>query len=230
MPSVSSPKSVQPNSNEDIQMSVLSVVAEATGYPSEFLEMDADMEGELGIDSIKQAEIMAELRGMFSLPVDDSFQLREHPTLGHVINYIASFDSISSVESELELIDPDDSTDEEMISSSDDSMSEEQDYEEKIALLSFSIEDAVDDEVIQVVVEHTGYLLSSLRWMQIWRVNSALIQSSKPRLWRSPLKFGLTVDELFQLREHPTLGHVIQYIRSEIEGDNLEPQSWILHL
>ena len=58
----------------------MDVVAEATGYPSEFLELNADMEGELGIDSIKQAEIMAELRARYGLPVDDSFQLREYPT------------------------------------------------------------------------------------------------------------------------------------------------------
>ena len=31
------------------------------------------MEGELGIDSIKQAEIMAEIRDRFSLPIDEDF-------------------------------------------------------------------------------------------------------------------------------------------------------------
>ncbi|HII49367.1 MAG TPA: SDR family NAD(P)-dependent oxidoreductase [Candidatus Thalassarchaeaceae archaeon] len=78
------------SSNKDIQSGVLSVVSEATGYPSEFLELDADMEGELGIDSIKQAEIMADLRSKFGLSVDDSFQLRDYPTLGHVIQYVRS--------------------------------------------------------------------------------------------------------------------------------------------
>ena len=66
-------------------------MANHTGYPAEFLEMDADMEGELGIDSIKQAEIMADLREQFDIPLDEEFQLRDYPTLGHVISYIASF-------------------------------------------------------------------------------------------------------------------------------------------
>ena len=39
---------------------------------------------------------MAELRGRHGLPVDDSFQLREYPTLGHVIGYISSFGDAST--------------------------------------------------------------------------------------------------------------------------------------
>ena len=36
---------------------MLSVVSERTGYPAEMLGLDADMEGDLGIDSIKRVEI-----------------------------------------------------------------------------------------------------------------------------------------------------------------------------
>ena len=38
------------------------VVAEKTGYPPEMLELDMDLEAELGIDSIKQVEILSALR------------------------------------------------------------------------------------------------------------------------------------------------------------------------
>ncbi|MEE3082499.1 MAG: SDR family oxidoreductase, partial [Candidatus Thermoplasmatota archaeon] len=47
-----------------------------------------DLEGELGIDTVKQAEIMAELREFYGLPVDESFVLSEHPTLNHMIAYL----------------------------------------------------------------------------------------------------------------------------------------------
>ena len=213
------PRSIQPTSNEEIQTGVLSVVAEATGYPSEFLELDADMEGELGIDSIKQAEIMAELRGMFSLPVDDSFQLREHPTLGHVIDYIASFDSASSTESETTLVESDDSIEEEVPPSPEESIPEEPNQEVKSDTAQVSIStDVVDDEVIQVVVEHTGYPAEFLE-MDADMEGELGIDSIKQAEIMADLrsKFGLSVDESFQLRDHPTLGHVIQYIRSEIE-------------
>ena len=47
------------------------------------------MEGELGIDSIKQAEIMSDIRAQFNLELDEDFQIRDYPTLGHVANYVA---------------------------------------------------------------------------------------------------------------------------------------------
>ena len=221
--------STTPPSNMDIQSGVLSVVAEATGYPSEFLELDADMEGELGIDSIKQAEIMAELRGMFSIPVDDSFQLREHPTLGHVIGYIASFDSVSSTELEPTLADSDDLDDEEEITSSEESISVANDSEEKAVTTPVSVStDAVDEEVIQVVVEHTGYPAEFLE-MDADMEGELGIDSIKQAEIMADLrsKFGLSVDESFQLRDHPTLGHVIQYIRSEIEGGDVVTPAFV---
>ena len=50
--------------------------------------MDQDLEGELGIDTVKQAEIMAEIRDHFALPVDEDFVLSDHPTLNHFTAYI----------------------------------------------------------------------------------------------------------------------------------------------
>nr|MBA3947194.1 SDR family NAD(P)-dependent oxidoreductase [Herpetosiphonaceae bacterium] len=41
---------------------LLGIVAERTGYPSEMLELDLDLEASLGIDSIKRVEILGQLR------------------------------------------------------------------------------------------------------------------------------------------------------------------------
>ena len=60
---------------------VVAVVVAHTGYPADFIELDQDLEGELGIDTVKQAEIMAEIRDTFGLPVDEDFVLADHPTL-----------------------------------------------------------------------------------------------------------------------------------------------------
>ena len=68
----------------EIESKVVGKVAEHTGYPEEFLEFDQDFEGELGIDTVKQAEIMGDIRSKFSLPVDEEFVLSEHPTLNHM--------------------------------------------------------------------------------------------------------------------------------------------------
>ncbi|MCG3128857.1 MAG: hypothetical protein CHACPFDD_03753 [Phycisphaerae bacterium] len=44
-----------------VESALLGVVAELTGYPVEMLNVDMDMEGDLGIDSIKRVEILATL-------------------------------------------------------------------------------------------------------------------------------------------------------------------------
>ena len=42
----------------------------------------------MGIDTVKQAEIMADIRERFSLPLDEDFILSDYPTLNHMIGYI----------------------------------------------------------------------------------------------------------------------------------------------
>ena len=46
----------------DLGEALLEVVAERTGYPADMLSFEADLEGDLGIDSIKRVEIIAAYR------------------------------------------------------------------------------------------------------------------------------------------------------------------------
>ncbi len=46
----------------DVQSLLLGIVAERTGYPTDMLGLDADLEADLGIDSIKRVEIIGALR------------------------------------------------------------------------------------------------------------------------------------------------------------------------
>ncbi|ORV80403.1 hypothetical protein AWC07_21340 [Mycobacterium gastri] len=71
---------------------VLAIVAEKTGYPANMLGLDMEMESELGIDSIKQVEILAALQANFpgapEIPPADLVGLR---TLQDVVNAISAF-------------------------------------------------------------------------------------------------------------------------------------------
>ena len=42
--------------------SVLAMVAEKTGYPQDMLDLDLDLEADLGVDTVKQAEMFAAIR------------------------------------------------------------------------------------------------------------------------------------------------------------------------
>ena len=80
-------------SSDAIREALLGVVAERTGYPPEMLDLNADMEGDLGIDSIKRVEIlgafakrMSEAHAGAQLGADELGQFK---TLGAVVEHAA---------------------------------------------------------------------------------------------------------------------------------------------
>ena len=80
-------------SEADISRTVLEVVSGRTGYPEDMLSLDADMEADLGIDSIKRVEIAGLV--FESLPTPDGFTpeletLTTSKTLREVIGAVVS--------------------------------------------------------------------------------------------------------------------------------------------
>jgi polyketide-type polyunsaturated fatty acid synthase PfaA len=81
------PVTAQPNSGISID-AIRSLIAEKTGYPADMLEEDMDLEGELGIDSIKQVEILSALReSLPDLPEIESDQLAELRTIRKISDF-----------------------------------------------------------------------------------------------------------------------------------------------
>ncbi|MFQ5583384.1 MAG: acyltransferase domain-containing protein, partial [Calditrichia bacterium] len=73
---------------DPVREKVLQLISEQTGYPPDMLEMDLDLEADLGIDTVKQAEMFAAVREAYDIPREDSLQLRDFPTLAHVIQFV----------------------------------------------------------------------------------------------------------------------------------------------
>jgi 3-oxoacyl-(acyl-carrier-protein) synthase/acyl carrier protein/NAD(P)-dependent dehydrogenase (short-subunit alcohol dehydrogenase family) len=79
----------EPSSAADqVAGKVLAIVAGQTGYPVEMLDLDLDLEADLGIDTVKQAETFAAIREAFDIPRRDDLRLRDYPTLGAVIGFV----------------------------------------------------------------------------------------------------------------------------------------------
>jgi hypothetical protein len=74
---------------EEVRTILLREMIERTGYPEEMLELDLDLEGELGIDTVKQVAAISSVRDHFQLDIDPNFKLRDHATLRKVITHIA---------------------------------------------------------------------------------------------------------------------------------------------
>ncbi|OKH56399.1 polyketide synthase [Calothrix sp. HK-06] len=70
---------------------LLTITSEKTGYPIEMLELDMDMEADLGIDSIKRVEIMGALQEAYpELPQPNLEELSEKRTIGQIVEYLQS--------------------------------------------------------------------------------------------------------------------------------------------
>ena len=75
--------------DDALSQALLEVVSEKTGYPTEMLELEMDLEADLGIDSIKRVEIMGSLQEAFSgLPKLSPEALAEKRTLAHIVQYL----------------------------------------------------------------------------------------------------------------------------------------------
>jgi NAD(P)-dependent dehydrogenase (short-subunit alcohol dehydrogenase family)/acyl carrier protein len=95
----------QAQSANDITPVLLEVVSEKTGYPIDMLNLDMDMEADLGIDSIKRVEIMSAIQEkMPDAPVVQPDQLGKLRTLAQILEHISvgslaasdrSFNSVS---------------------------------------------------------------------------------------------------------------------------------------
>jgi NAD(P)-dependent dehydrogenase (short-subunit alcohol dehydrogenase family)/acyl carrier protein len=190
-----------PVSDDALTAEVVETVSRHTGYPVDFIELDQDLEGELGIDTVKQAEIMAELRETYSLPVDESFQLRDHPTLNHMIAYIQRMGDG----------DTPDSPPSEPTSPADPSPAQPS---AEAAPVEGEPDEGVVATIIEIVVRHTGYPADFLELDQDLEGELGIDTVKQAEIMGDCRDaFEIPVDESFQLRDHPTLNHMIAYIQ-----------------
>ena len=73
---------------ETIKVRVLELLSGKTGYPAEMLDLDADLEADLGIDTVKQAEFISEVREEFGIPRIDGLKIADFPTIQHIIGFV----------------------------------------------------------------------------------------------------------------------------------------------
>ncbi|MFZ0546262.1 MAG: SDR family NAD(P)-dependent oxidoreductase [Candidatus Promineifilaceae bacterium] len=85
---VAAPPQTTSNGADLVVSKVLAIVAEQTGYPEDMLDLDLDLEADLGIDTVKQAETFAAIRKEFDIPRREDLSLRDYNTLERVIGFV----------------------------------------------------------------------------------------------------------------------------------------------
>ncbi len=177
---------------------MLEVVSTKTGYPTEMLELDQDMEADLGIDTVKQAETFASIRESFDIPVQEGLNLRDYPTLQSVIDFVRT--------NRPELAE---------------GARGEGRGTETVAPISQSPNlqspgsDPVVDKVLQVVSDKTGYPTEMLELDQDMEADLGIDTVKQAETFASIREsFAIPVQEGLNLRDYPTLQSVIDFVRT----------------
>ncbi|MFO0724342.1 MAG: C45 family autoproteolytic acyltransferase/hydrolase [Myxococcota bacterium] len=83
---VATPVDIPPK--QEIQKFLIEALAAQTGYPAELIEPDADLEADLGIDTVKQAQVLGKVRDRYQLRTTQSLSLADFPTVNKILGYV----------------------------------------------------------------------------------------------------------------------------------------------
>jgi acyl transferase domain-containing protein/NADP-dependent 3-hydroxy acid dehydrogenase YdfG len=80
-----------PADAKELEKFLINFVVEQTGYPAEVVDLDSDLEADLGVDSIKKAQLFGELQEYFDVGSASAgtLSLDDFPTLRHVMNFLS---------------------------------------------------------------------------------------------------------------------------------------------
>ena len=199
----------QAKQEDDVKERVLALVVEKTGYPQEMLDLDLDLEADLGIDTVKQAEMFAAIREIYNIPRDENRKLRDYPTLAHVIRFVyEKRPDLASVASapvvEQVTVTPGVET---------------AALAEKVAApvvtpvpLPPATADAIKEMVLTIVAEKTGYPKDMLDLDLDLEADLGIDTVKQAEMFAAVrAAYNIPRDETLKLRDFPTLAHVIKF-------------------
>jgi acyl transferase domain-containing protein/acyl carrier protein/NAD(P)-dependent dehydrogenase (short-subunit alcohol dehydrogenase family) len=196
---VSTPKSAQVIVRDDVKERILALVVEKTGYPKDMLDLDLDLEADLGVDTVKQAEMFAAIREIYNIPRDENRKLRDYPTLAHVIRFVfekrpdLAATATTMVRAAEQIIKPATPT--------------------PAGSPTNNVEDSVKESILALVVEKTGYPKDMLDLDLDLEADLGVDTVKQAEMFAAIREiYSIPRDENRKLRDYPTLAHVIRFV------------------
>ena len=90
----------------DTSTTVLNLLSDKTGYDVNELEPNYELEADLGIDTVKQAEIFSELRIIFNVPENIEFEMTTAPTVQSLIDWFGNHRVLTAQSEATDVIEP----------------------------------------------------------------------------------------------------------------------------
>ena len=187
----------------DVLNDLIAVVAERTGYETSEIEPDFELEADLGIDTVKQAEILSELTDRYGIERNDDFRLADYPTIEALAGYLATASGGAPAPAPAPASAPAPAA------------------AAPMAPVAPSVAESPDalDDLLQVVSEKTGYDVAELE--PDFELEADLgIDTVKQAEILGDLtdRYGLERDEEFRLSDYPTLQALAGYLSARKAG------------
>jgi acyl transferase domain-containing protein/NADP-dependent 3-hydroxy acid dehydrogenase YdfG/acyl carrier protein len=184
---------------DELTDTVVAIVSELTGYPPDLLDADLDLEADLGVDTVKQAEIFAAIRQHYGVARDDTLQLRDFPTLTHVVGWIRDKTG-AAAPSTAPAATP----------------TPEPTPAPAPAPAPAAGGDELTDTVVAIVSELTGYPPDLLDADLDLEADLGVDTVKQAEIFAAIRQhYGVARDDTLQLRDFPTLTHVVGWIRDK---------------
>ena len=180
---------------------VLELVSLQTGYPADMLELDADLEADLGVDTVKQAETFAAVRDEYDIERDDNLALRDYPTLAHVVQFVR--------DKKPELAAPTAPSRQSPVAS------RQQEVSHRFAERGGAV-DPVTARVLELVSLQTGYPTDMLELDADLEADLGVDTVKQAETFAAVRdEYDIERDDNLALRDYPTLAHVVQFVRDK---------------
>jgi malonyl CoA-acyl carrier protein transacylase len=184
---------------EDVLENVRIIISEQTGYTTDMLEDDLDLEADLGIDTVKQVEIFGSLANQFGFSVPDDLRLRDLNTIAKLSDYI-SLQAGAKTNAPVP------------------SANTVQEAAPVVAASQGNIENVVED-VRVIISEQTGYTTDMLEDDLDLEADLGIDTVKQVEIFGSLAnKFGFSVPDDLRLRDLNTIAKLSEYIHSISAG------------
>ena len=200
-PAPAAAETAKESAADAVKERIIALAAEKTGYPKDMLDLDLDLEADLGVDTVKQAEMFAAIREIYSIPRDENRKLRDYPTLAHVIRFV--FEKRPDLAATVSAPQP-------------------AEIKEPIKpivttpaaeIAKQSPADSVKDRIIALAAEKTGYPKDMLDLDLDLEADLGVDTVKQAEMFAAIREiYSIPRDENRKLRDYPTLAHVIQFV------------------
>jgi acyl transferase domain-containing protein/NAD(P)-dependent dehydrogenase (short-subunit alcohol dehydrogenase family)/acyl carrier protein len=196
------PAKAEATASDDVKERILALVVEKTGYPEDMLDLDLDLEADLGVDTVKQAELFASVREAYDIPRDTNLRLRDFPTLAHVIQFVLDRrPDLAAATAPIDTAVP------AAVPSAAAQAAPTQAVPVHLA------DDPVKERVLDLLVDKTGYPRDMLDLDLDLEADLGIDTVKQAELFAAVrAEYDIPRDENLKLRDFPTIAHTIKFV------------------